>query len=287
MKYSVQQEVQPYPPSFDELTGSLTDPCFRQQVTTVETVEGGMHGEELWGVEQEGSEAQRDEEKMLELQSKIEELEQQVENYKKALEESMQELEANRLMELVEQISVERDNLARKCKDFEEKTNADDESNEDWQSVVEGLKTRLIKSEEDTQELSKELSAKSQTELDMLMQIKELQDELAKELEALTQAQQMKDKLKEDLVISEETQRDLEREKETIQKQLNEAFLQISALRVIFFNHKSTVVVLPDGICRLVQTLNLAATSYEALSTSYVLCMRKKDFNLPLSYFFP
>lgn len=52
-------------------------------------------------------------------------------------------------MELVEQISVERDNLVRKCKDFEEKISVDGEFNEDWQFVVEGFKMCLIKFEED------------------------------------------------------------------------------------------------------------------------------------------
>ena len=206
-----------------------------QQVTTVETVEGGMQGDDMWGVEQDSSEPPPNEEKVRELQNKIEELEQQVEDYKRALEESIQEPEAHRLMELVEQISTERDNLSRKCRELEVQTSTEGESNEDLKPIVEDLKARLLKSEEKIQELDKELSAKVQTELGMLMQVKELQDELAKELEALEKAREMKDKLTEDLVTSEETQRDLEREKEAIQKQLNEAFLQISALRVNTF----------------------------------------------------
>ena len=45
-------------------------------------------------------------------------------------------------------------------------------------------------------------------------------------------AEELKDKLQEDLETSEETQKDLERERVTMQKQLNDGFLQISALKV-------------------------------------------------------
>ena len=67
----------------------------------------------------------------------------------------------------------------------------------------------------------------------MLAQIKDLQDELTKALEALKASDELKERLQEDLETSEETQKDLEREKGAIQKQLNESFLQISALKVL------------------------------------------------------
>lgn len=203
-------------------------------MTTVETVEGGIHGEELWGVEQQKDDgtSQQEVQNAKELQDKINELEEQVESYKKALEESIQEPEANRLMELVEQISTERDTLASKCKELEGKTSADGQSNGDLYTAIEDLTTRLKESEQNTKELDKELSAKSQSELEMLEQIKDLQDELTRALEALKEAHELKEKLQEDQETSEETQRDLEREKLAVQKQLNEAFLQISALKV-------------------------------------------------------
>lgn len=213
----------------------------------METVEGGIHGEELWGVkEQTGSGAsQQETENARELQDKINDLEQQVENYKKALEESIQEPEANRLMELAQQIGTERDNLASKCEELEGKLSVDEQSLEELQSTIEDLQARLKESEQNTKELDKELSAKSQTELDMLAQIKELQDELTKALEALKEAHELKQKLQEDLETSEEAQRDLEREKEAVQKQLNESFLHISALKVSFLCAKCSA---PDNV---------------------------------------
>lgn len=205
-----------------------------QQVTTVETVEGGLHGEELWGVEgqTEGGDSKQDEEAVQELHAKINDLEQQVENYKKALEDSIQEPEANKLMELVEQARSERENLASKCKELEGKINVEEQSKEDMQAAIEEFGTRLKELEQSNNELEKELSAKTQAEIDLLAQIKDLQDEMTKTLEAFKEAQELKDKLKEDLETSEETQKDLEREKGAMQKQLNESFLQISALKV-------------------------------------------------------
>ena len=206
-----------------------------EKVTTVETVEGGIHGEELWGVEgqADGGDSQQSGGDTRELKDRISELERQVESYKKALEESIQEPEANKLMELVEQVSAERDGLVTKCNELVEKLSVDKQSTEGMQSTVEELRTRLKEAEQNYKELDKELSAKSQTELDMLAQIKDLQDELTKALEALKAADELKERLQEDLETSEETQKDLEREKGAIQKQLNESFLQISALKVL------------------------------------------------------
>ena len=61
-----------------------------EQVTTVETVEGGIHGEELWGVEGQvgGGDSQQSGGDTRELKDRITELERQVESYKKALEEN-------------------------------------------------------------------------------------------------------------------------------------------------------------------------------------------------------
>lgn len=193
-----------------------------------------MHGEELWGVEDQtdGGDSKQDEETVRELQAKITDLEQQVENYKKALEDSIQEPEANKLMELVEQVRSERENLASKCKELEGKLSGDVQSKEEMQAAIEELGMRLKELEQSNIELEKELSAKSQSEIDLLAQIKDLQDELTKTLEAFKEAQEVKDKLQEDLETGEETQKDLEREKEAMQKQLNESFLQISALKV-------------------------------------------------------
>ena len=206
-----------------------------QQVTTVETVEGGIHGEELWGVEgqMDGGDSKQDDKTVQELQAKITDLEQQVENYKKALEDSIQEPEANKLMELVEQARSEREDSASKCKELEEKLSGGERSKEEIQSGIEELETRLKESEQSNIELEKELNAKSQSEIDLLAQIKDLQDELTKTLESYKVAQEKRAKLQEDLETSEETQKDLEREKEALQKQLNESFLQISALKVI------------------------------------------------------
>ena len=200
----------------------------------METVEGGIHGEELWGLEEQAEEgdSKQDGENTQELQDKITGLEQQVENYKKALEESIQEAEANKLMELAEEVSAERDSLASKCNELEEKLSINEQSKEEMHSTIEDLRTRLKEAEQNYNELEKELSAKSQTELEMLAQIKELQDELTKALEALKKAHELKDRLRDDLETSEETQRDLEREKGAVQKQLNESYLQISALKV-------------------------------------------------------
>lgn len=197
-------------------------------------MEGGIHGEELWGVEgqTDGGDSKQDEETVRELQAKITDLEQQVENYKKALEDSIQEPEANKLMELVEQVRSERENLASKCKELEGKLGVDEQSKEEMQAAIEELGIRLKELEQNNIELEKELSAKSQSEIDLLAQIKDLQDELTKTLEGFKEAQELKDKLQEDLETSEETQKDLEREKEAMQKQLNESFLQISALKV-------------------------------------------------------
>lgn len=197
-------------------------------------MEGGIHGEELWGVEgqTDGGDSKQDEETVRELQAKITDLEQQVENYKKALEDSIQEPEANKLMELVEQVRSEREDLASKCKELEGKLGVDEQSKEEMQAAIEELGIRLKELEQNNIELEKELSAKSQSEIDLLAQIKDLQDEMTKTLEGFKEAQELKDKLQEDLETSEETQKDLEREKEAIQKQLNESFLQISALKV-------------------------------------------------------
>lgn len=197
-------------------------------------MEGGIHGEELWGVEEPtgGGVSKQDEEATRELQEKITDLEQQVDNYKKALEESIQEPEANKLMELVEQARSEREDLASKCKELEGKLSVDEQSKEEMQAATEELGTRLKELELSNKELEKELSAKTQSEIDLLAQIKDLQDELTKTLEAYKEAEELKDKLHEDLETSEETQKDLEREKEAMQKQLNESFLQISALKV-------------------------------------------------------
>lgn len=197
-------------------------------------MEGGIHGEELWGVEEPtGSGVSRqDEEAVREMQAKITDLEQQVDNYKKALEESIQEPEANKLMELVEQARSEREDLASKCKQLEGKLSDDDQSKEEMQAAIEELGTRLKELELSNMELEKELSAKTQSEIDLLAQIKDLQDELTRTLEAFNELQEVKDKLHEDLETSEETQKDLDREKEAMQKQLNESFLQISALKV-------------------------------------------------------
>ena len=188
----------------------------------------------MWGIEEptRSGVSQQDEEAMQELQAKITDLEQQVDNYKKALEESIQEPEANKLMELVEQARSEREDLANKCKELEGKLGVDEQSKEEMQAAIEELGTRLKELELSNIELEKELTAKTQSEIDLLAQIKDLQDELTKTLEAFKEAQELKDKLQEDLETSEETQKDLEREKEAIQKQLNESFLQISALRV-------------------------------------------------------
>lgn len=200
----------------------------------METVEGGIHGEELWGVEEPTGSgvSKQDEEAMRELQEKITDLEQQVDNYKRALAESIQEPEANKLMELVEQARSEREDLASKCKELEGKLSVDEQSKEEMQAATEELGTRLKEFELSNNELEKELSAKTQSEIDLLAQIKDLQDELTKTLEAYKEAEELKDKLHEDLETSEETQKDLEREKEAMQKQLNESFLQISALKV-------------------------------------------------------
>ena len=206
------------------------------QVTTVETVEGGIHGEELWGVEQPTGSGgyNQDEEVVRQLQAKITDLEQQVDNYKKALEDSIQEPEANKLMELVEQVRSEREDLASKCKELEGKLNVDEQSKEGMQAAFEELGARVKELELSNIEMEKELTAKTQSEIDLLAQIKDLQDELTKTLEGFKETQESRDKLQEDLETSEETQKDLEREKETLQKQLNESFLQISALRVSF-----------------------------------------------------
>ena len=206
-----------------------------EQVTTVETVEGGIHGEELWGVEgqADGGDCQQSGGDTRELKDRITELERQVESYKKALEESIQEPEANKLMELVEQVSAERDGLVTKCNELVEKLNVDKQSTEGMQSTVEDLRTRLKEAEQNYKESDKELTAKSQTELDMLAQINDLQDELTKALEAVKAADELKERLQEDLETSEETLKDLEREKGVIQKQLNESFLQIVALKVL------------------------------------------------------
>lgn len=208
--------------------------CFLQQVTTVETVEGGIHGEELWGVDDktDGGDSKEDEETVQELKAKVNDLEQQVENYKKVLEESIQEPEANKLMELVEQVRSEREDLASRCKELEGKVNEEGQSKEDMQAAIEELGTRLKELEQSNLELEKELSVKTQSEIDSLVQIKDLQDELTKALEAFKELEELKDKLQEDLETSEETQKDLEREKVTMQKQLNDGFLQISALKV-------------------------------------------------------
>lgn len=197
-------------------------------------MEGGIHGEELWGVEEPtGSGVSRqDEEAVREMQAKITDLEQQVDNYKKALEESIQEPEANKLMELVDQARSEREDLASKCKQLEGKISDDEQSKEEMQAAIEELGTRLKELELSNMELEKELSAKTQSEIDLLAQIKDLQDELTRTLEAFNELQEVKDKLHEDLETSEETQKDLDREKEAMQKQLNESFLQISALKV-------------------------------------------------------
>lgn len=197
-------------------------------------MEGGIHGEELWGVEEPtGSGVSRqDEEAVREMQAKITDLEQQVDNCKKALEESIQEPEANKLMELVEQARSEREDLASKCKQLEGKLSDDEQSKEEMQAAIEELGTRLKELELSNMELEKELSAKTQSEIDLLAQIKDLQDELTRTLEAFNELQEVKDKLHEDLETSEETQKDLDREKEAMQKQLNESFLQISALKV-------------------------------------------------------
>ena len=207
-------------------------------------MEGGIHGEELWGVEEPTGSgvSKQDEEAMRELQEKITDLEQQVDNYKKALEESIQEPEANKLMELVEQARSEREDLASKCKELEGKLSVDEQSKEELQAATEELGTRLKELELSNMELEKELSAKTQSEIDLLAQIKDLQDELTKTLEAYKEAEELKDKLHEDLETSEETQKDLEREKEAMQKQLNESFLQISALKVSR-RHCSCVIV--------------------------------------------
>ena len=208
--------------------------CFPQQVTTVETVEGGIHGEELWGVDDktDGGDSKEDEETVQELKAKVNDLEQQVENYKKVLEESIQEPEANKLMELVEQVRSEREDLASRCKELEGKVNEEGQSKEDMQAAIEELGTRLKELEQSNLELERELSVKTQSEIDSLVQIKDLQDELTKALEAFKELEELKDKLQEDLETSEETQKDLEREKVTMQKQLNDGFLQISALKV-------------------------------------------------------
>jgi len=197
-------------------------------------VETGIHGEGLWGVEESTGSgvSKQDDEAVRELQAKITDLEQQVDNYKKALDESIQEPEANKLMELVEQARSEREDLASKCKELEGKLSVDEQSKEEMQAAIEELGTRLKELELSNIELEKELSAKTQSEIDLLARIKDLQDELTKTLEAFKEAQELKDKLHEDLETSEETQKDLEREKEAMQKQLNESFLQISALRV-------------------------------------------------------
>ena len=193
-----------------------------------------MHGDELWGVEDQtdGGDSKQDEQTVRELQAKITDLEQQVENYRKALEDSIQEPEANKLMELVEQVRSERENLASKCKELEGKLSVDEHSKDEMQGAMEELGTRLKELEQNNIELEKELSAKSQSEIDLLAQIKDLQDELTKTLEAFKDAQEFRDKLQENLETNEETQKDLEREKEAMQKQLNESFLQISALKV-------------------------------------------------------
>lgn len=197
-------------------------------------MEGGIHGEELWGVEEPTGSgvSKQDEEAVREMQAKITDLEQQVDNYKKALEESIQEPEANKLMELVEQARSEREDLASKCKLLEGKLSDDKQSKEEMQAAIEELGTRLKELELSNMELEKELSAKTQSEIDLLAQIKDLQDELTRTLEAFNELQEVKDKLHEDLETSEETQKDLDREKEAMQKQLNESFLQISALKV-------------------------------------------------------
>lgn len=181
----------------------------------------------------DGGDSKQDDGTVQELQAKITDLEQQVENYKKALEDSIQEPEANKLMDLVEQVRSEREDLASKCKELEGKLSGEERSKEGIQSAIEELGTRLKESEQSNIELEKELSAKSQTEIDLLAQIKDLQDELTKTLEAYKVAQEKRTKLQEDLETSEETQKDLEREREAMQKQLNESFLQISALKVI------------------------------------------------------
>ena len=208
--------------------------CFVQQVTTVETVEGGIHGDELWGVDDPtgSGDSKQDEETVQELKAKVNDLERQVENYKKVLEESIQEPEANKLMELVEQVRSEREDLAGRCKELEGKINVEEQSKEEMQTAIEELGTRLKELEQSNIELEGELSTKTQAEIDLLAQIKDLQDELTKALEAFKELEELKDKLQEDLETSEETQKDLEREKVTMQKQLNDGFLQISALKV-------------------------------------------------------
>ena len=148
------------------------------------------------------------------------------------MEESIQEPEANKLMELVEQVRSEREDLASRCKELEGKVNEEGQSKEDMQAAIEELGTRLKELEQSNLGLEKELSVKTQSEIDSLVQIKDLQDELTKALEAFKELEELKDKLQEDLETSEETQKDLERERVTMQKQLNDGFLQISALKV-------------------------------------------------------
>ena len=131
----------------------------------------------------------------------------------------------NRLLSLVDESKSERERLLAKCEDLETKVGAHEARQELLESVAQELKEHIEKLEEEKTNAEQELNGKTESELELLGRVSELQEELSNALE------QMKE-----LGGGEETKQgadnDLEREKEALQKQLNESYVQISALKV-------------------------------------------------------
>ena len=169
------------------------------------------------------SEATKQKEK--ELQNKIQDLEEQLETSRR---EEEKEPEVNRLLQLVDQAKSDREQLVMKCDEMELKLREYETRQELLEDVTKELKEHIEKIEEKKNSLEDELNGKAENELELLRRVSELQDELANTLERLKEQEETKGGLD----AKQQDEKDLERERDALQKQLYDSFLQISSLKV-------------------------------------------------------
>ena len=169
------------------------------------------------------SEATKQKEK--ELLNKIQDLEEQLETSRR---EEEKEPEVNRLLQLVDQAKSDREQLVMKCDEMELKLREYETRQELLEDVTKELKEHIEKIEEKKNSLEDELNGKAENELELLRRVSELQDELANTLERLKEQEETK----RGLDAKQQDEKDLEREKDALQKQLYDSFLQISSQKV-------------------------------------------------------
>ena len=169
------------------------------------------------------SEATKQKEK--ELLNKIQDLEEQLETSRR---EEEKEPEVNRLLQLVDQAKSDREQLVMKCDEMELKLREYETRQELLEDVTKELKEHIEKIEEKKNSLEDELNGKAENELELLRRVSELQDELANTLERLKEQEETKGGLD----AKQQDEKDLERERDALQKQLYDSFLQISSLKV-------------------------------------------------------